>query len=154
LVSRHVVGCVSHSHAVWVQINTNDALLLTLNNNQSEPCNFTTIPSGGDPFLDTTYPYDTRNPTNDNPTAVLDSTTSKELIRNFSATMYLMWSPGPAPSIPVPLGSVSWHWSGDVTFNGSTWIVSSGSGSANAFQTSNSYPTWTGYSDASSRTCN
>ena len=44
-----------------------------------------------------------------------------ELDRSFSATMYLLWTPNNAPNgctgaactIPVPLGSVYWHWSGD-----------------------------------------
>ena len=70
----------------------------------------------------------------------------------FSATMYLMWTPpaasgcpnGSACTIPVPLGSVTWQWAGDATYNSSsqTWSVKSGSGSANAFAASNSFPSW------------
>jgi hypothetical protein len=146
----------------WVQLITNDALLITLNNNTTQTCRYTTVPPGvGPPYLDSRFPYSTNNPTNDNPSAVLDSTTEKEFIRNFSATMYLMWTPNPASgcsngaacTVPVPLGSVSWHWSGDAAFNGSSW-TGTGTGGANAFQTSTSYPSWNSYSDASSRTCN
>jgi len=72
---------------VWVQINTNDALLLTMNDNTTQTCNWATVPSGGDPYLDTIYPYDILNPTSDSPSSGLDSNSYKELIRNFSATM-------------------------------------------------------------------
>jgi len=140
---------------VWVQVNTNDALLITLNNNTSQTCNWATTPPGGDPYLDTSYPYDTHTSTSDSPAAGLDSTTYKELIRNFAATMYLMWTPNLPNAIPVPMGYVSWNWSGDAVYNSSTqlWSVSGSSQNANAFQASNSYPTWTRYSNYSTRNC-
>jgi hypothetical protein len=149
---------------LWVQQNTNDVLTITLNDNTTHTCTFTTVPAGGDPFLDTLYPYDTGSTTDDSPRTVLDSTTSKELIRNFSAIMYLMWTPpeaswcqnGSACTIPVPLGSVHWQWSGDAVYNSvsQAWTLNSSTKSADPFQSSNAFPTWTRYSDYSSRTCN
>jgi hypothetical protein len=78
-----------------------------------------------------------------------------EVTDNFSATMYLMWSSGLTNSIPVPLGSASWQWSGDAKYNTSnqTWSLQSGSGSANTFQSSNSYPTWSNLVPFSGVTC-
>jgi hypothetical protein len=105
--------------------------------------------------LDNTYPYANANPrsTNDSPNAVLPETYG-EGWEAFTATMYLMWDPAlpsgctpastdPATlvstpstcaSIPVPLSSVTWHWSGcainaiNAQSNGTNWIFSTASG--------------------------
>jgi len=113
--------------------------------------------------LDTDYPFGTGASVNDNPDFPLETNYQGQVTNvtevndsPFSATMYLMWSPGPAPSIPVPLGSVTWQWSGDATYNSSsqTWSLKSGSGSANAFASSNSYPSWTSQVPFSGAVCN
>jgi hypothetical protein len=139
----------------WVQIITNDTKMITLNDNTTTTCVPATTPAGGLPFLDNVYPYDTNNPTTDIPETVLDSTQFRELTRNFSATMYLLWKPGLQNSIFVPLGTVGWQWSGDAVYNAGnqTWTLNSSSKSANAFSASSTYPTWTRYSDYSSQSC-
>jgi hypothetical protein len=108
--------------------------------------------------LDNFYPYPPASPTttNDSPNNVLTANLG-ELQRSFNANMYLMWKPtadpactdGASCTIPVPLGSVNWGWSGDAIntlstttgVNGTTWKLSCGT-SANAFQASSAYPRW------------
>jgi hypothetical protein len=66
--------------------------------------------------------------------------------------MYLMWTPtedpgctgGAACTIPVPLGYVNWAVGATATLQSDKWVPS-GSGSANAFVASSSYPTWTSW---------
>lgn len=116
------------------------------------------------PELDNFYPYPmplgSTDNTNDNPGDPLNPSWG-ELARSFSPTMYLLWTAnadnhcpsGNACTIPIPLGSVSWHYFGDAIDtlsqqqNLTTWMLNSGAGSANQFQTSGlantSYPTWT-----------
>ncbi len=84
-----------------------------------------------------------------------------EVKRAFSATMYLMWDPalpvGCKPgytctSIPIPLGSLNWQWTGDaintlqpqvnqdVLFP--LWVKNCSTALNGRFQYSDSYPTW------------
>jgi len=65
-----------------------------------------------------------------------------------------MWTPNLLNSIPVPLGSMAWQWSGDATYNATNgWTVAGFSKSAGAFQSSNTFPSWSRYSDYSTRSC-
>jgi hypothetical protein len=81
----------------------------------------------------------------------------------FSAAMYLMWTPnassGCSPSngltcaISVPLGSVTWGYSGDAINSldpkqgQAGWLLQCGSGPANPFQASSAFPTWTTFNN-------
>lgn len=87
-----------------------------------------------------------------------------------NSTMFLLWTPNADTSvctdgttsypcsIPVPLGSLTWLWTGDAintlepltgsdsfgSFTYPEWVVNCGSGSNGGFQTSApSYPQWT-----------
>ncbi len=99
--------------------------------------------------LDNAYPYPPVAGTNtagDSPAVQLLSTDTS-VSRTFAAEMYLLWSSGLANSIPVPLGSTKWSFSGTATKNGSSWSPT-GSGSASSFvassasQSSDGYPIW------------
>lgn len=118
----------------WVQLISSDQ---SCNLNPNYPngvyCPPNSIP--GPAELDTTYPYGYPCPPYCNvwQTFVADDSAKDspltylvlgqgEYMRSFNATMYLTWIPnadnacnafyGPC-TIPAPLGSVSWHWSGD-----------------------------------------
>jgi hypothetical protein len=98
------------------------------------------------PALDTGYPYGTagvslfsilapNDTATDNPGSSLLAGWG-ESQRVFSATMYLMWNPASAGSIPVPVASIPWQFTGDAintlaqTGNGTTWTVPCGPGAA------------------------
>ncbi len=109
------------------------------------------------PGLDGAYPYQnkTGQPVNDAPFSPLPSTYSTSS-RTFNATMYLMWQSSTQNSIPVPMGSVPWQFSGSTTQSGGTWSTPSGSGSAQAFiaaSGTSSFPTWTGVVGNASNNC-
>jgi len=98
--------------------------------------------------LDTVYPYDTHNPTLDNPRIHLPSDVT-EYSRVFHARMYLLWSSGLTNSIEVPLGFVDWTFSGEVVLkNAETneWVLKFGSGGPSnpvaPFTRSHAYPFW------------
>jgi len=112
--------------------------------------------------LDTEFPYGTGTAVDDNPDFPLDTSYGTQITgvtevvdSPFSATMYLLWSPGLTNSILVPLGSVAWQWSGDAKYNAGTqtWSVASGSGSASQFQSSTAYPTWSSIVPFTGATC-
>jgi hypothetical protein len=80
--------------------------------------------------------------------------------RSFSATMYLMWQSGSTTftSIPVPIGSVAWQFSGSATEpqQNSTWGSPTGSGSAGGFTAATgaaNYPTWNGLTVPPNQNC-
>jgi hypothetical protein len=82
----------------------------------------------GQGVLDATFPYDTRNPTNDSPGSGLSSSYLQSTIsQNFD--MYLMFKPSNANSIWVPLRKVNWFWNAGATRNVSInqWSLNSGS---------------------------
>jgi hypothetical protein len=96
--------------------------------------------------LDSSYPYDTHNPTRDSPPTRLTED-SDEIARSLRAKMYLLWSPGLSNSIAVPLGYVSLHFSGHaVRKEGNQWKLKSGSGGPDepeqVFRETRSYPLW------------
>jgi hypothetical protein len=137
----------------WVQLSTGDTLTLTpVGAGAVKMCvNVTVPPTSTGMGLDTAYPFDRGPSTHDNPSTTLDSSQYKEETRSFSATMFLMWDPalpgGCIPSssctsIPVPLGYVSWTWSGDANFNGGQWTLANGNHNIPSFVSSTSYPTW------------
>jgi hypothetical protein len=130
-------------------------------------------PSSPQSGIDNTYPYANASSTstNDTPSTALPSIYG-EGWESFTATMFLMWDPAlpnkctPAStnsttlqstasnctSIPIPLSSVIWHWSGCAVntlanqTNGTTWSLSTGAGCP--VQTlgtpqSAGFPTWT-----------
>lgn len=98
--------------------------------------------------LDRDYPYERRTgqSVEDAPTTPLPSTYTTAS-RNFAATMYLMWQSNTQGSIPAPMGSVDWSFSGSTTQSNGTWGTPTGSGSAQSFAAVsgiNSFPQWTG----------
>jgi hypothetical protein len=100
------------------------------------------------PGLDGQYPYQGKigQLVNDAPFNPLPSTYTNSS-RNFAATMYLMWQSNTTGSIPVPMGSVAWSFSGSTTQTSGTWSAPSGSGSNQPFVAASgtgSIPTWTG----------
>jgi hypothetical protein len=130
---------------LWVQLIQNETAVLT-------PITGNVVTCSAGTGLDNVYPYSTGNPTDDNPNLGLQ-VQYKEETDTFAAQMYLMWSSGLTGSIPVPLGSVTWKWSGDAVQNVTkhTWSEKTGTGtkSAGSFQPSNvsqpseGFPTWT-----------
>ncbi len=62
---------------------------------------------------------------------------------SFSASMYLMWQATTTNSIPIPLGSVNWSWSGTANYVNSTWQLASSSENAGTFIAGAGFPTWT-----------
>lgn len=132
----------------WVQLIQSD--VMTIKDNgialhcvpKSEPV--TRVGAG----LDTVYPYDTHNPTLDNPRIHLPSDIT-EYSREFRARMYLLWTSGLPNSIVVPLGFVEWSFSGNVVLKiakTSEWVLVSGSEGPDdpvaPFTPSHVYPIW------------
>lgn len=107
--------------------------------------------------LDNTDPYRplTSTYTNDSPFSTLLSSNT-EVTRNFSAQMYLLWTPNLTGAIPVPIGSVSWSFYGDATNGSHGWSLRSGTDNVGQFvaaQPTNpfhGYPTWSGHTTNSS----
>jgi hypothetical protein len=96
--------------------------------------------SGG---LDLEYPYPN---TYDAPLFLIPSGNTSAG-RVFSATMWLFWTPSVTPSIPVPLGSVTWDISGSATLSGSTWTPTGSGGPTGGFVAADGFfPTWSGVS--------
>lgn len=99
--------------------------------------------------LDQDYPYQRRTglSVSDAPFTPLPST-YLVVSRTFGATMYLMWQSKNRNSIPVPIGSVAWGFTGSTTqqrAHSNIWTAPTGSGSAQAFVPAsgpNSYPVW------------
>lgn len=135
---------------IWVQLIRRDSI--TVNENgvrlhcvpKSQPV------AGIGAGLDTDYPYDTHNPTLDNPRIELTSDI-QQYSRIFHARMYLLWRPGLSNSIAVPLGFVDWSFSGEVVLKDAatnSWVLKSGQGGPNnptePFTRSHSYPLWNG----------
>jgi hypothetical protein len=150
----------------WVQLVEGDQTNL-VNSLGARSCPVT--PEAG---LDTSYPYAavTATTTYDSPSVNLVSFYG-EMQRSFTATMYLMWDPalptGCSPasttaklvsapsncgSIPVPLSSVQWHFSGCSIntlanqANKTTWFLNCGINNVGQFPSSGTglqgFPTW------------
>lgn len=116
----------------WVQLLNGDLqTILRMKNGATVLSSCTTFATG--PVLDGGYPYSSTTNTNgvqndtltDNPEASL-FTTYGFLARQFSATAYLMWNPGLPNSIPVPLASIGWKFTGNAIAKGvvgTNWAV-------------------------------
>jgi hypothetical protein len=185
-------GAGSNATYQWVQLPTQVTFTLQCNSNVTgtKACKtsgtYVCVPKQALPALDTIYPYETGETVNDSPrTETLGTEEEHEQAETFNAKMYLMWDPAlnadlsnctPAHisnnsavastctgSIPVPLGSTAWGWSGDASQSGSSWVLGShnptAAGNGPAFQTSSSFPQWTGavvgalLSDSTQTTC-
>lgn len=132
----------------WVQLVHSDYLEVRTKEDTLE-CTPQSQPFGElSPGLDTSYPYDTRNPTRDNPPLPLTSE-AQEFSRSFHARMYLLWSSGLSNSIAVPLGYVDWHFSAQAVLRDAAtnnWVLKYGRGGPDdpgkPFTRSQSYPQW------------
>jgi hypothetical protein len=133
---------------IWVQLIRSDSIAVNQNGvrlhcvPKSEPI------AGIGAGLDTDFPYDTHNPTFDNPRIQLSSDV-QSYSRLFRARMYLLWKSGVPNSIAVPLGFVDWSFSGEVVLKDAqtnSWVLKSGQGGPNnpaePFMRSHSYPLW------------
>lgn len=125
----------------WVNLISNDTVVLNGTQTTSLGTGFDVNPSGGYP----SFPNVTANTTNDNPKYQLLPACT-EVKRTFDAQTYLMWNASltnPA-SIDVPLGSLTWGFSGDAVQNSGTWSLNgTPTKYAAGFTNSSSYPTWT-----------
>jgi hypothetical protein len=155
----------ANSAFTWVQIlnNVDNRGLVYAGGQPIPQSNF---PSG----LDRSYPYFNiaTNSTRDTPGSGTLLSGWGERTRDFDATMYLMWDPGTGPanchtastsndgsftqiasnctSIPIPLGSVRWAWSGCAIntlqqSSGTTWVRSCGKNHLFEPQAAG-FPTW------------
>jgi hypothetical protein len=142
----------------WVQVITNDTVTETPTSGSNLTCYSTTSPSGHSgtfPALDTNYPFDTANPTQDSPVWGL-ATNRTEVQRTFQATMYLMWNSGVPNAIDVPLGSASWSFAVDASYNSGTsaWgLTGTNGGSSGTFASGTTYPTWSNEVTYSGESC-
>jgi len=133
---------------VWVQLIRSDAITVNQNGIRLHCVPKSQPVAGVGAGLDTDFPYDTHNPTFDNPRIALPSDVDA-YSRVFHARMFLLWRPGLSNSIAVPLGFVDWSFSGEVVrkdVSANSWILKSGQGGANnpadPFTRSHSYPLW------------
>lgn len=124
----------------WVQIITAiESNFLFQGGKQTwDLCTTQQVPAGcanTNRYIDTNYPYQTIQNTSDSPDAALPTYTvipESEGEESFSSRMWLMWDaalnfdgtachpaqssptqPSTCDSIPIPVGYVDWHWSGD-----------------------------------------
>jgi len=125
----------------WVNIISDDNVTLTDSNGTQTTSLGTGFDSNG------TYPSFsnvTANTTNDNPKFQLIPPCT-EIKRTFDAQTYLMWNAGltSPPSIDIPLGSLTWGFSGDAILSSGTWsLTGTPSKYAVGFTNGPSYPTW------------
>ena len=135
-------------HFVWAQLVDFDTFLEYLSAGGKLTCSF----GAG---LDNTFPYDTGASTNDSPGSGLQAIWNKAYQQN-RFRMFLMWQSSTSGSIPVPLGYVSWSWSGTAVQNMTThvWSLQIGSTkSASAFHAGSDFPLWTKVLTNGTRTC-
>jgi len=146
----------------WVDLITANTITITASGGTYSCIQQTQGVGSGGTGLDTEYPTYGGSSGDDNPqfnllTSYGTTITGVTAVNDnpFSATMYLLWSPGLANSIYVPLGTFTWQWAGAATYNTSsqTWSLSSGSGSATAFQSGTTYPAWTSVVPFTGATC-
>jgi hypothetical protein len=131
----------------WVQLVTKNPLAYRTSNRGTRQCTNSIFlpPNDTSPALDNGYPTDTGLTAEDNPeTALQDSAPSSGFIGEISGgasfAMYSMWTPnaasgctnGTACTIPIPLGTTSWSYSGDAIntltnqpANGTNWTMAS-----------------------------
>ena len=134
----------------WAQLLNSDLFLLYPSGGKLTTCSF----GAG---LDNIFPYpmDTGGTANDSPGTNLQTTWSKAFQEN-RFQMFLMWQSDTTGSIPVPLGSVHWFWSGTAARNAKTGVWSLQAGStkgATAFGASSDFPVWSQVVANGARTC-
>jgi hypothetical protein len=83
------------------------------------------------PGLDNADPYGSGATQLDAPGQLLLSSYSEETL-NESFIMYLMWNSGLSNAIDVPLGYVTWSWTGDAIQSGGVWSKKSSGNSKTA----------------------
>lgn len=138
----------------FVQLVTADTVIYS-RTNATSTCTGTNMPG-----LDADYPYQGKygQLVNDAPFSFLPGTYTNSS-RDFAATMYLMWQSNNSGSIPVPMGSVNWGFSGATSqpqANSGNWSAPSGSGAAQPFASASglsSFPQWTGVVGNPSNNC-
>ncbi|MGH9482163.1 MAG: hypothetical protein ACRD1L_08715 [Terriglobales bacterium] len=124
----------------WGQILTQLGANVTISNT-SYPCTVTPAAPGLDPGG---FPYDTFSTTNDNPFLGLDASWQNMTFK-IGGTMYLLWRPGLAQDIEVPIQSVSWNAQGRATYNAQQkiWSVDTSNSFINVGSFApTQYPTW------------
>jgi hypothetical protein len=127
----------------WVNLISNDKVTMTdANGTQTSSLGtgFDVNPNGGYP----SFPNVTPNTTNDNPKFQLVPPCT-EIKRTFDAQTYLMWNAGLTNpvSIDIPLGSLTWGFSGDAILNSGTWTLNgTPTKYSTGFTNSPSYPAW------------
>jgi hypothetical protein len=140
----------------WGQLITSDQYTLETVSGTTKNCVNDTLPtqSPNGTGLDTEWPYATGASTQDSPNIGLNSALYQTEARAFSAQMYFFWDPAlPAQctpgtsctSIPVPLGSVSWGWSGTAAYEEGNWTLTSSGTTAPSWAAGSSYPGWSDY---------
>jgi hypothetical protein len=116
--------------------------------------------------LDTQYPYGNATPTstNDSPATQFNAT-DEIILSNVAFTMYLMWQPSLALSIPIPIGHIDWQWYANVIWvpgsSPASWIWNTGSSvqtpnpksSAGDFVPDTTYATWTTHASTGPHDC-
>lgn len=137
----------------WVNKISDDNVTLTDSNGSP------TISLGTGFDTNGTYPSFaniTANATYDNPKYQLTPPCT-EIKRSFDAQTFLMWNAGLTnpPSIDIPLGWLTWGFSGDARLNSGTWSINgTPSKYATGFTSSSSYPGWTsGHFNGTSPAC-
>ena len=101
--------------------------------------------------MDTVWPYgadpnlgDGEYGTDDSP--AVSSQIEPNLINmsiNDNPTMYLMYAPGTAGSIWIPIQYMPWSWSGSASFVNGQWQASGLNNTGPQGKATNSYPVWT-----------
>ena len=125
----------------WINIISDDNVTMTDTNGTQMTSLGTGFDSNG------TYPSFsnvTANTTSDSPKFQLIPPCT-EIKRTLDAQTYLMWNAGltnPA-SIDIPLGSLTWGFSGDAIMNSGTWSINgTPTNYAAGFTNGSTYPTW------------
>jgi hypothetical protein len=132
-------GCPSSSTFLFVQTGTSQAEHNYTNGTSSQY-----VGSGLDTQYPAFLPFSATAPwqrEDDPPGEPVDGST--QVWRSDHFTMYLLFQPDSANSIPVPLKRLDWSWFGLTQTNGAGWrLISSGVGLTNVNVLAG-YPTWT-----------
>ena len=119
---------------------------------RTDPSGITSFSGCASSFvLDTTYPYDTNNPTTDSPrNALLGGYVERTRSDDFVMTL-MFQPPSSSGGIPVPLANLYWSWSYDALATGTGWIFASQPLATSTFYPGSTtlFPAW----DSNSRTC-
>ena len=119
----------------WIQ------LLTTWNVSQTTVDGITHNRNTSGVVLDTTYPYDVSNPTDDSPSVGTDGALA--VSDNQISEMWLMFRPEGGQWVPLRI--VEWNWLGSATNSASGWVLTDSSHSNNPpdSDAGTTYPIWT-----------